>query len=949
MKFKTQIAITLVMLFLPMLLNAQEVNQEKADSLYSTACNAVLKDNIDYALKCLDEGMPLASEQLQRKYNWLYGHIYDRFGGLILYDDYIKAYQYYQTAYEYYSKGRSYKNMVSVLEHMGTIMKNMRQYNDALELWDLAIYIADRYNFIAVDVLVDQKKLYEELKQYDMSASVSQKLYFVYQVTSDIEDKIKVLLQLAKDARVDADYALAMAYYEEMDKLSSQLSEDSQRHYAALQYIDKHVLLGYMGLYDEAVKYALHQIPIYERHPEYKDSLVSLYIDLAEDYSCLSDKEKSRESINKALDVLATVQLDKARLASMYSMIGQIYAKLGNTKGALSFYEKAEVNGYSEGSLCALRGAAVFAEGNKKAAREEYRKYSESIRSEYGESSLYYAQSLQYMANLNAFCKDFDEASLNYIAAAELTRQEVYESMRYLSRSHRNSFWNQCSSLFLQMAGFGLKAGFEQDEFTEAAYNSLLLSKGLLLASDRSLSSAVNESNDEELVKIYNQCQKLYTDIEVQMARGAAADQLRELNNSLHKLEIELQTRISQHSEYLSFLDIDYKDVQSVMSENELVIDFTDFAGVKDSDRRFYAAFVYRKDWQYPKMIRMFEEKDIAKLLEQSTYSWGIYEEKVARKLDELLMRKIKSYIKDDDVVYWIPSGSLHKISVESLLMQSRPDMPFSIRRLSSARQLTDRNKSLLMKSAVLYGGLQYDMNAEELIASQSQDDIPLHMYATRSKGHKNGFDPLPQSYEEVYAVKEIIESDTLDVAVLDGKKGTEYSFVRMSGNSPQILHVSTHGFYYTPEEAISVDALSGYKNAMLLSGLVLSGGNSEWKGTSANTDYLGGLLTADDISKLDLSGTELVVMSACGTGQGEVTSEGVYGLQRAFKMAGVKQLVMTLWQVNDYVSKEFMKRFYENLIYKRQEPDTALHEAKKEIREEYHDPYYWAGYVLLD
>ena len=244
MKFKTQIAITLVMLFLPMLLNAQEDNQEKADSLYSTACNAVLKDNIDYALKCLDEGMPLASEQLQRKYNWLYGHIYDRFGGLILYDDYIKAYQYYQTAYEYYSKGRSYKNMVSVLEHMGTIMKNMRQYNDALELWDLAIYIADRYNFIAVDVLVDQKKLYEELKQYDMSASVSQKLYFVYQVTSEIEDKIKVLLQLAKDARVDADYALAMAYYEEMDKLSSQLSEDSQRHYAALQYIDKHVLLG---------------------------------------------------------------------------------------------------------------------------------------------------------------------------------------------------------------------------------------------------------------------------------------------------------------------------------------------------------------------------------------------------------------------------------------------------------------------------------------------------------------------------------------------------------------------------------------------------------------------------------------------------------------------------------------------------------------------------------
>ena len=82
-------------------------------------------------------------------------------------------------------------------------------------------------------------------------------------------------------------------------------------------------------------------------------------------------------------------------------------------------------------------------------------------------------------------------ASRFYIDAAEVTRNKVYESMRYLSRTHRDSFWDQCASLFSQMAGFGLKAGFEQDEFTEAAYNALLLSKGLLLASDRSMASVV--------------------------------------------------------------------------------------------------------------------------------------------------------------------------------------------------------------------------------------------------------------------------------------------------------------------------------------------------------------------------------------------------------------------------------------------------------------------------
>ena len=105
----------------------------------------------------------------------------------------------------------------------------------------------------------------------------------------------------------------------------------------------------------------------------------------------------------------------------------------------------------------------------------------------------------------------------------------------------------------------------------------------------------------------------------------------------------------------------------------------------------------------------------------------------------------------------------------------------------------------------------------------------------------------------------------------------------------------------------------------------------------------------ADDISKLDLSGTELVVLSACGTGQGEVTSEGVYGLQRAFKMSGVKHVVKTLWQVNDYVSsKGFMKAFYENLIYMGLVPDSALLEAKKSIRDKYQgwDMSFWIKFT---
>ena len=233
------IKLTIALLLFPIFLNAQE-NDDRVESLYSTACDAVLGRNLEYALKCLDEGMPFASEAMQRKYNWLYGHIYDRYASDMLYEDYTKAYPLYEKAYSFYSSARDYRNCVGVLRNMGLIMSNMDQFAAAIELWDFALYIADRYKFPAVDVIVEQKKLYEELKQYDKSASVALKLYSSYQNASTIEDKIKVLMQLAKEARVDKNYDLSSAYYEEIDNLSSQLSEDAQLLYKVLLYIVKH-------------------------------------------------------------------------------------------------------------------------------------------------------------------------------------------------------------------------------------------------------------------------------------------------------------------------------------------------------------------------------------------------------------------------------------------------------------------------------------------------------------------------------------------------------------------------------------------------------------------------------------------------------------------------------------------------------------------------------------
>ena len=180
---------------------------------------------------------------------------------------------------------------------------------------------------------------------------------------------------------------------------------------------------------------------------------------------------------------------------------------------------------------------------------------------------------------------------------------------------------------------------------------------------------------------------------------------------------------------------------------------------------------------------------------------------------------------------------------------------------------------------------------------------------------------------------------------------GTEESFLSMSGKAPQILHVATHGFYYTPEEAEKYDYLRGYADAMSLSGIVMAGGNAAWLGKELPQGVLGGILTAANIARLDLTGLELVVLSACQTGRGRATPEGLFGLQRAFKKAGAKTMVMTLWSVSDVVTKEFMIKFYENLADKNNNwnKQKAFNEAKSYIRSKYEDPYYWAGFVMLD
>jgi CHAT domain-containing protein len=193
-------------------------------------------------------------------------------------------------------------------------------------------------------------------------------------------------------------------------------------------------------------------------------------------------------------------------------------------------------------------------------------------------------------------------------------------------------------------------------------------------------------------------------------------------------------------------------------------------------------------------------------------------------------------------------------------------------------------------------------------------------------------FAPISGSAMEGRAIKSLFP----DAALLTGRRASKAALEQLT--APSILHIASHGFFLADVGASAIAA----QNPLLRSGLALAGANMP---DGARGD---GILTALEAASLDLWGTHLVTLSACDTGVGEVhNGEGVYGLRRAFMLAGAETLVMSLWPVGDAIARDTMVAYYARLRTGAGRGD-ALRQAKLSIlrRPAQRHPYYWAGFI---
>ena len=467
-----------------------------------------------------------------------------------------------------------------------------------------------------------------------------------------------------------------------------------------------------------------------------------------------------------------------------------------------------------------------------------------------------------------------------------------------------------------------------------ALYDYSLFCKQQTLTTDIEFAKSVYGSEDNELIAYY-------TDIKEQQGKESAYD------------ERWVRAQSLQHGGN-DWMTASYDSVKNSIGDKDIAVeyvnyyDYSNIAADYHSTER-YIALIVRKDWVEPRYIPLCKADDLKKytsLTSDKIYGGGYVSEEIVH----LLFDPIKEYTKKNGHVYFSPDGVLYNLAIENILTEDSMTLgeKYGLVRCSSTRNIAQINNHPKYASAVLYGGLDYG-NGTDYVAE-----------ATTRKG----WNYLPGTLQEVSTISKVLNQHKVKTEIFTGKEGTEDSFAQLSGRRNPIIHLATHGFFYTSTESKRETYFDNLRQRGLLgdnqsqteeispmqrSGLLLSNGNKTWMSEKESAGSEDGVLLASEVMNMNLFGTNLLVLSACETGLGDMSVEGIMGLQRAFKLAGVNTIVMSLWKVDDKATAMMMEQFYKNLMSGKNKR-KAFSLAQQKVRKAYPtEPWKWAAFIMLD
>lgn len=744
---------------------------------------------------------------------------------------------------------------------------------------------------------------------------------------------------------------------------------------------------AYSGLHDYAKAKNCYQeaLTYYEVNDKENDN-----------YPKMIEHVASAEKFNKEYEAAITHYQQALKIYEQRGMIEE-YSNAENGLALCYAYAGKDMSEVSDGKYDDAIKAVRRNELNEMIT--EAKQSLEITRNYLGKLS--YAQSLALIANCYAMKEEYEEAIDYYKQYMEVIREAIREEFRLQNETERLKMWEEEARIMndLQELLAELPESYKdlQDDIASLVYDAELLSKGILLNSSIEFEKLLNQKNDKYLSDIYRQTKANRKEIErlrKETSTDAELERIMQLMQENQRLQVELNKGCQEMDDYTHYISYNWKDVQSTLSAEDVCIEFSSVdLGIGETEM---IALVLTKDMYRPVAVTLWNEFDLMTCAQTEFYqdirqniiasifngkdkkdvlvemrskldtidtpfkpelslylhylknradttkgvfvageiSWMKYQNLLLQDdvlfttpdVGDIVWGRLSTYLKEKKRIYFSADGMFNHLAIEYLQYNGQPlSEQFEVYRLSSTKELCYKRKSIKLTKAALFGDINYNddaaksQNAEKSLASL--------------RGSASDFADLGNTLREVNDIQLILMSKGIKDAVkfLD-TEASKNVFMNMSDSKVNLLHIATHGMY--KDDKKSTDAESMQNSLLAFAG--------------ANLDD-NALVTAADIATMNLRQCDLAVLSACETGLGKLGGDGVFGLQRGFKNAGVHTLLMSLKNVYDKSTADLMISFYQNLMNGSTKRE-ALVKAQQEIRNKgYKDPKYWATFILLD
>ena len=876
------------------------------------------------------------------------------------------------------------------MRYQGNPYETWGNKDSTIFYWSKSVDLFKKYHPVSSDYVLSMKSLgslYFEKQDYELSEKYNeQALEITYAVSGEDNPlQVSLLIALGNINNIVEDYRKSEMYYSRALRICIKMSYDKEQ--AAIK-IGLGELYRKLGDYSNARKLYLESLDWNKVNYSTENlQTARIYNNLGVLSTIEAKYNEADFYFKKVLKIRQTLLgVEHIEYAKILNNIGDLYRFKGLLDSAFTFYSNSlgiKLKTVGENNLSYSQNLFDIAElykyqGKMKESELFYIKALKIISSILGEEHSEYITKLNSYSFLlfvsNRENEAYDILSKNFKKKAI----EITDNFEWLNDNQKEAYWKKESSIYDNLSWFTNEAHEKIPEAIGLNYNAALVTKSKMLEAKISSENYYREVDElrEELAYRRRLLAKMESDGSTEKEK---LDKLRKEADSLDK---RLTLSWPEYAQQKKNLSITWDQVQQNLDKGEAAIEFIRYKNEDDS-LYYYNALVLKKGDKNPTLVKLCKEKDIQAISPKMGYS-AYY---------PLVWQPLEAALKDVKTIYYAPTGELYNVPFHAIyapkgkgdeVLAAKTDKRgviiqneraateqnaeylmdrYTMHQLTSTRYLAmgikQKAKEPIGNTMAMVGGVNYVYLPGSTAAPKKNKK---DKNASRSSASASGkLNYLEGTKTEVEQINHQVTASTWQTKLIENNEAIEENITKLEGKEAKgILHIATHGYafpeYDFSDTSISKNSLRySYRystNPMVRSGLILAGGNWAWTG-SDTLSKLGaeqnGILTALEVSQLNLKKTKLVVLSACETGLGKIEgSEGTFGLKRGFKLAGVEQMIVSLWSVPDKETMELMTLFYSDLT-KTLNPVLSFENAQKEMRTKYPtDPEKWAGFVLV-